>query len=175
MNDLVFRYFPEISESQGAMFSKLRPLYSEWNSRINVISRRAGGGFPGIPLAIMFPDAEFTLIDSIGKKIMVVTEISAALGLKNVIPVCSRVEDYRGSFDFIVSRAVTELSSFVRLTSGKIRQGGSGSLPGGIFYLKGGDLSHELAPFAGRYREWNINEFFGEPFFETKKVIYLPL
>lgn len=207
MNDLVFRYFPEISESQGAMFSKLRPLYSEWNSRINVISRRdfdnfeihhllhslaiarvtrfssgakildvgTGGGFPGIPLAIMFPDAEFTLIDSIGKKIKVVTEISAALGLKNVKPVCSRVEDYRGSFDFIVSRAVTELSSFVRLTSGKIRQGGSGSLPGGIFYLKGGDLSHELAPFAGRYREWNINEFFGEPFFETKKVIYLPL
>lgn len=206
MTDLLIRYFPEISESQAVLFSRLRLLYSEWNSRINVISRKdfdnfeihhllhslaiariisfkkgikildvgTGGGFPGIPLAIMFPEAEFTLIDSIRKKIVVVAEISSALELKNVIPVCARVEDHKGSYDFIVSRAVTDLSSFVRLTSGKLRHRVSGSLPAGILYLKGGELSEELAPFKGRYREWNIKEFFSEPFFETKKVIYLP-
>jgi 16S rRNA (guanine527-N7)-methyltransferase len=134
-----------------------------------------GGGFPGIPLAIMFPDSEFTLLDSIEKKIKVVTSVANELELKNVIPVRKRVEDEKGKYHFVISRAVTEFPGFVSLTAKNIDKSGTNSLRNGILYLKGGDLSVELAQFQNRAIVWNIKDFFDEPFFETKKIVYLPV
>ena len=134
-----------------------------------------GGGFPGIPLAILFPDSEFTLLDSIEKKIKVVASVAEELELKNVIPLRTRVEDEKGKYHFIISRAVTEFPRFVTITSKNIDNSGTNSLRNGILYLKGGDLSDELAQFQNRVKVWNINDFFDEPFFETKKIIYLPV
>jgi 16S rRNA (guanine527-N7)-methyltransferase len=132
-----------------------------------------GGGFPGIPLAIMFPDSEFTLLDSIEKKIKVVTSVAEELGLKNVIPSRKRVEDEKGKYHFVISRAVTEFHGFVTLTEKNIEKHGTNVLKNGILYLKGGDLSDELALFQNRIKVWNIKDFFDEPFFETKRIVYL--
>jgi 16S rRNA (guanine527-N7)-methyltransferase len=134
-----------------------------------------GGGFPGIPLAIIFPEAEFTLLDSIEKKIKVVSAVADELQLKNIIPMRKRVEEEVGKYDFIVSRAVTKFQRFADLTAKNISEKGNNSLKNGIFYLKGGDLDDELALFRNRCRVWEIKEFFEEPFFETKKIVYLPL
>jgi 16S rRNA (guanine527-N7)-methyltransferase len=134
-----------------------------------------GGGFPGIPLAILFPDSEFTLLDSIEKKINVVKSVSDELDLKNVIAVRKRAEEEKSKFHFIVSRAVTRFPDFVKLTSKNISIDGSNSLKNGIIYLKGGDLRGELLPFKGKTRVWQINEFFKESFFETKVIVYLPV
>jgi 16S rRNA (guanine527-N7)-methyltransferase len=134
-----------------------------------------GGGFPGIPLAIMFPDSVFTLLDSIEKKIKVVTSVAEELGLENVIPIRKRVEDEKGKYHFVISRAVTEFSGFVSLTAKNIDNSGTNSLRNGILYLKGGDLSDELAQFQNRTIVWNIKDLFDEPFFETKKIVYLPV
>jgi 16S rRNA (guanine527-N7)-methyltransferase len=207
MPEIIEKYFPDLTIGQKEQFSKLRPLYEEWNSRINVISRKdmdnfynhhvlhslsiaeiikfspsttildvgTGGGFPGIPLAILFPETQFTLLDSIQKKIKVVTEVAEGLKLKNVIPARARVEEYRGSYDFIISRAVTSFPDFVRLTSGRIRQGGINTLSNGILYLKGGDLTEELGPYRDKVKMWDIGQFFSESFFETKKIVYLLL
>lgn len=132
-----------------------------------------GGGFPGIPLAIMFPDAEFTLLDSIEKKIKVVTAVASELKLKNVIPVRRRAEEERGKYHFIISRAVTGFPGFVKMTLKNIDDTQINSLRNGIIYLKGGDLSSESAMFTGKLAIWNIKDFFSEPFFETKKIIHL--
>jgi 16S rRNA (guanine527-N7)-methyltransferase len=132
-----------------------------------------GGGFPGIPLAIMFPGSQFTLLDSIQKKIKVVTEVSGELGLDNVIPVCKRAETEKDKYHFIVSRAVTDFNSFVNLTAKNIDKTGTNSLRNGILYLKGGDLSFELYKYKNQVRVWDINTFFSEQFFETKKIVYL--
>lgn len=132
-----------------------------------------GGGFPGIPLAILFPDSEFTLLDSIEKKIKVVTAVAEELGLKNVIPLRKRVEEEKGKYHFIVSRAVTEFPPFVKLTAKNIDSRDNNSLGNGILYLKGGDLSQELSLFQKRVKIWEIKNFFNEPFFESKKIIYL--
>jgi 16S rRNA (guanine527-N7)-methyltransferase len=121
----------------------------------------------------MFPDAEFTLLDSIEKKIKVVRGVAGELGLDNVIPVRKRVEDEKGRYDFIVSRAVSDFKSFVQLTKKNIERNGQNSLENGILYLRGGDLSVELAIFGNRLKVWRINDFFSEPFFETKKIVYL--
>jgi 16S rRNA (guanine527-N7)-methyltransferase len=134
-----------------------------------------GGGFPGIPLAILFPDSEFTLLDSIEKKIKVVASVAEELELENVIPLRSRVEDEKGKYHFVISRAVTEFPRFVTIASKNIDNSGTNSLRNGILYLKGGDLSDELAQFQNRVKVWNINDFFDEPFFETKKIVYLPV
>ncbi|HPT22411.1 MAG TPA: 16S rRNA (guanine(527)-N(7))-methyltransferase RsmG [Bacteroidales bacterium] len=134
-----------------------------------------GGGFPGIPLAILFPDSEFTLLDSIEKKIKVVTAVTNELGLKNVIPVRKRVEEEKCRYDFVISRAVTEFPGFVSLTLKNIDRSGKNNLRNGIIYLKGGDLSIELEQFKSRVKVWNIKDFFAEPFFETKKIVYLPV
>ena len=132
-----------------------------------------GGGFPGIPLAILFPECEFTLLDSIEKKIKVVKSVAEELGLENVIPLRKRVEDETGKYHFVTGRAVMEFQKFVGLTIKNIDKHGINSLGNGIFSFKGGDLSKELALFQKSVIVWNISEFFDEPFFETKRIVYL--
>ena len=205
--DIILKYFPNITERQREQFAALLPLYEDWNSKINVISRKdmecfyehhvlhslaiakviafkpmcevldvgTGGGFPGVPLAIMFPDSRFTLVDSIGKKIKVVGDVIDQLGLTNTKALQARAESLDGEYDFVVSRAVTTLPEFVPWVKGKISRTQYHKLHNGIIYLKGGDLDAELRPFYKRIRTWEISEFFSEPWFETKKVIHLPL
>jgi 16S rRNA (guanine527-N7)-methyltransferase len=132
-----------------------------------------GGGFPGIPLAILFPESEFSLLDSIEKKIKVVRAVSAELKLVNVIPLRKRAEEEPGKYDFVVSRAVTEFPAFVKLTSKNISQKSNNSFRNGILCLKGGDLDNELGNMKDKVKTWNISEFFSEPFFETKKIVYM--
>ncbi len=134
----------------------------------------SGGGFPGIPLAILFPESTFTLVDSIGKKVAVMRGVAEALGLVNVTSLNARAEQVSGRFDYIVSRAVTDMSTFVGWVWNKIEPGRRGTLPAGILYLKGGDLTEELAATGRKYTLYGINGFFGEEFFETKKVVYVP-
>jgi 16S rRNA (guanine527-N7)-methyltransferase len=133
-----------------------------------------GGGFPGIPLAIMFPDSEFSLLDSIEKKTKVVLSVATELGLTNITVIRKRAEDEKGRYDFVVSRAVTDFRSFVKLTGKNIKSENINKLKNGILYLKGGDLSEELEPFVNKTVIWNITDFFSEPYFETKKIVYLP-
>ena len=203
---LLLKYFPELTERQREQFAALLPLYEDWNSKINVISRKdmanfyehhvlhslaiakvqpfktqadildvgTGGGFPGIPLAIMFPHSNFYLIDSIGKKVKVVQHVVASLGLKNVRTEQIRAEQVQGEFDFIVSRAVTDLSQFTQWVRGKVSDIHYHHLRNGILYLKGGDLTEELAPFKKKVHTWDISDFFEEEYFQTKKVIYMP-
>jgi 16S rRNA (guanine527-N7)-methyltransferase len=205
VSDIIFRFFPLLSDLQKDKLSQLKQIYDRWNSMINVISRKdmdnfivhhvlhslaigkiisflpgtkildvgTGGGFPGIPLAILFPDSEFTLLDSIEKKLKVVSAVAEELELNNVIPVRKRVEDEKNKYHFVVSRAVTEFQSFVKLTEKNIEKYGKNSLRNGILYLKGGELEEELAPFKNRVKIWNISDFFDEPYFETKKIVHL--
>ncbi|HZL76352.1 MAG TPA: 16S rRNA (guanine(527)-N(7))-methyltransferase RsmG [Bacteroidales bacterium] len=134
-----------------------------------------GGGFPGVPLAILFPGSEFFLLDSIGKKIKVVTEVARELDLANIVPVRKRAEEEDGKYDFVISRAVTQFRQFVKLAEKNISKTPKNSMPNGILYLKGGTLDEEIEPFIGRVKVWEIKEFFSEPFFETKKIVYLPV
>jgi len=207
MDNPVRKYFPGITGEQADKFEALMPLYLEWNSKINVISRKdienftihhllhslgiamitsfragttildagTGGGLPGIPLAIMFPDASFTLIDSIRKKTTVASAIASELDLPNVNVVCGRVEDLKGKFDFVVSRAVTAFPKFAEWTLGKINKMSTNSLDNGILYLKGGDLTEELGSFINRVKIFDLEHSFGEDFFKGKKVVYLPV
>ena len=138
-----------------------------------VLDVGTGGGFPGIPLAIMFPEVDFFLVDSIGKKIKVVEGVAAALGLKNVTAKQLRVETMKEKFDFIVSRAVTAFPAFVALTRKRIREDGFNDLPNGILYLKGGDFEEEVKNFKDKISIYNIPDFFEEEFFETKKLIFM--
>lgn len=133
-----------------------------------------GGGFPGIPLAILFPLTDFHLVDSIGKKIKIVTEVASALGLTNVKAEQARVEHLNTTYDFVVSRAVTRLKPFMGWVRYKIRKVGNNDLPNGVLYLKGGDLAEELAEVPDKYRIYELSDYFAEEFFETKKVIYVP-
>ena len=132
-----------------------------------------GGGFPGIPMAIMFPDVQFTLVDSIGKKIKVVNEVCDALGLKNVTGLHLRAEDVKGNFDFVISRAVTQMPIFINYVRNKIKKERNNKLKNGILYLKGGDLKEEMKSVKYRYKEYNLSNFFKEEFFETKKIIHV--
>jgi len=206
MINSILKYFPELSEKQINQFSLLQDLYQDWNSKINVISRKdiemlyerhvlhslaiakvisfsgadildvgTGGGFPGMPLAIMFPESRFHLVDSIGKKITVVKEIASALQLKNVSVQQIRAEQINANYDFVVSRAVTAFPEFYNWVKNKIKKQSKSTLKNGILYLKGGDLDEELKDFKSRIRIFNISEYFTESFFETKKVIYLPI
>lgn len=206
MSDIIFRYFPDLTDVQKEQIISLKPIYDKWNSMINVISRKdmdnffvhhvlhslsiarvitflpsttvldvgTGGGFPGIPLAIIFPESKFTLLDSIGKKLKVVTAVCEELEIKNVTVAHRRAEEERLKYHFIVSRAVTEFSAFVKITSKNIDKSGNNKLDNGIIYLKGGDLKEELEPFKNKVKVWDIPQFFDEPFFETKKIVYLP-
>jgi 16S rRNA (guanine527-N7)-methyltransferase len=138
-----------------------------------VLDVGTGGGFPGIPLAILFPLVDFHLVDSIGKKIKVVEEVSSALGLENVKAEQVRVEHLNTTYDFVVSRAVTRLAPFLGWVRYRIHKQGNNSLPNGVLYLKGGDLTEELAEIPDRYRIFDLDKYFDEPFFETKKVIFI--
>ncbi|MFK8283121.1 16S rRNA (guanine(527)-N(7))-methyltransferase RsmG [Capnocytophaga cynodegmi] len=202
--ECINKYFNNLTEKQISQFEKLKPVYEQWNAKINVISRKdmdsfyerhvlhslaiakivsfladsevldvgTGGGFPGVPLAILFPQTKFTLVDSIGKKIKVVEEVCKELDIKNVTAINSRVEQIDKKFDFIVSRAVTQMPEFVKWVRGKIKKSSKHSLDNGILYLKGGDLTEELASFKN-IQLYEISNFFSEEFFETKKVVYL--
>jgi len=141
----------------------------------SVLDVGTGGGFPGIPLAILFPETNFALLDSIEKKIRVVEAVADSLELNNVKTIRSRVEQERGRYDFVISRAVTEYQLFIRMVSKNVSESGNNSLDNGILYLKGGDLEKEPGILRNRTRIWNIKDFFSEPFFETKKIVYLPV
>ncbi len=147
----------------------------EFKPNTKIMDVGCGGGFPGIPLAILFPECTFYLVDSIGKKIKVVNEIANAIGLKNLKAEHKRAEEVKEKFEFIVSRAVTEFPSFYKWVQNKISNKQFNILPNGILYLKGGDLADELKPFEKRVVIYELNKYFSEEFFETKKVVYLPL
>ena len=220
-SDIMLQKFPEVTSGQMEQFRKMEALYRDWNSKINVVSRKdidelyrhhvlhslgiaayiksempdiydhmrgdgpyalaeplkildlgTGGGFPGIPLAVMFPHADFTLCDSIGKKIIVASEVSKGLELSNVTTVNARAESLPDTFDYIVSRAVTSLENFMPWVKGKYNEG--------ILYLKGGDLAEEISNAMARYRMrkgsvhvWPISTWTSDPFFETKQVIFI--
>ena len=147
----------------------------QFKSMCEILDVGTGGGFPGVPLAIMFPDARFTLIDSIGKKIKVVSDVIERVGLDNAKAMQIRAEALEGEYDFVVSRAVTTLDEFVPWVKRKISKSQYHNLRNGILYLKGGDLDAELAPFRKKVRTWDISDFFEEEYVQAKKVIYLPL
>jgi 16S rRNA (guanine527-N7)-methyltransferase len=205
--DIIFNYFPHVDERQRKQFEELKSLYSFWNEKINVISRKdidnlyvnhvlhslgiakvmefrksadihdvgTGGGFPGIPLAILFPETHFHLVDSIGKKITVVKNVADALQLKNVSAEQVRAEEINESYDFIVSRAVTRLKEFYGWIHKKAKRTSSHPLQNGILYLKGGELGEELAELRKPYTIFQLTDYFQEAFFETKKVVHVPI
>lgn len=203
---IISDYF-KLTDRQAEQFAQLDALYREWNSKINVISRKdidnlyehhvlhslsiakllpfqpgttildvgTGGGFPGIPLAILFPECQFMLIDSIGKKIKVATEVAQALGLTNVVCKQERAEEEKQKFDFVVSRAVMPLPDLVKLICKNISDKHRNAVPNGLVVLKGGDLKAEIAPFAKTVEVTPCTQWFKGEWFETKQVIYLPL
>ena len=203
----VTKYFPDLTSQQVNQFGRLGSLYEEWNTKINVISRKdieqlferhvlhslaiariiqfkngtavldvgTGGGFPGIPLAILFTETSFLLIDSIGKKIKVVSEIASALNLRNVKAEHVRVEDVHQKFDFVVSRAVTAFPRFVEMVQNNVATKSINDLPNGILYLKGGDFDEEISPYKQHIKVYNLRDFFQEDFFETKRLIHMTL
>ena len=206
--DIIRKYYPDLTPRQQEQFAAMPALYSEWNAKINVISRKdmehfmehhvlhslsiakvqpfkgmaeildvgTGGGFPGVPLAILFPEARFMLVDSVGKKIKVVQDVVRQLDLRNVRVEQARVESLRDSgFDFIVSRAVTDLPQFVGWVRGKVSNIQYHKLHNGVLYLKGGDLTAELAPLSKHVHTFNISDYFEEEYFMTKQVVHIPM
>lgn len=205
--ELINKYFPHITEEQRQRFAALDALYRDWNSKINVISRKdidnlyehhilhslgiaqiinfkpgtrvmdlgTGGGFPGIPLAIMFPEVHFHLVDSIGKKIRVCDEVRTALGLTNVTTEWTRAENLKDKYDFVVSRAVMPLADLVKLVRKNIATKTQNAMPNGLICLKGGELANEVLPMKAHTLITSLSDYFEEEFFETKKVVYVSL
>jgi len=203
---IIEKYFTDLSPEQTDRFARLGALYTFWNERINVISRKdianlylhhvlhsltiakiisfnpgsviidagTGGGFPGIPLAILFPKTHFILVDSIVKKIRVVETICHEIKLENCEVSCLRLEELKEKTDFVVCRAVTEIPKLFGWIRKNIVPGGNHSLQNGLIALKGGDLSAELNPMGTGVRVFNLGDYFAEPFFETKKLVYVP-
>lgn len=205
--EIIQKYFPNLTEEQHRQFAALYELYTDWNAKINVISRKdienlyehhvlhslgiarviqfrpgtsimdlgTGGGFPGIPLAILFPEVRFHLVDSIGKKVRVATEVANAIGLTNVTFRHARAEEEKELFDFVVSRAVMPLADLIKIIKKNISPKGTNALPNGLICLKGGELEHEAMPFKHKTTMHNLSEDFEEEFFLTKKVVYVSL
>lgn len=206
--DIIYKYFPKITEKQKEQFEKLGELYPFWNDQINVISRKdidslylkhilhslaiakfvtefapgtrildvgTGGGFPGIPLAILFPHVQFHLVDSIGKKIKVVREVAEGIGLTNVEADHIRAEQLDYKYDFIVSRAVTRLADFTPWIRNKFEKNDKNGIPNGILYLKGGDLKEEIKESRLKAEVYPLSSYFKEDFFETKHLVYVPM
>ena len=205
--EIIQKYFPELTDTQKEQFMALYDLYTDWNSKINVISRKditnlyehhvlhslgiakvinfrpgteimdlgTGGGFPGIPLAIMFPDTHFHLVDSIGKKVKVATEIASAIGLKNVTTRHCRAEEEKQLFDFVVSRAVMPLTDLLKIIRKNIKKEQNNALPNGLICLKGGELQNEVMPVKHQTLIYDLKDYFEEEFFETKKVVYVTI
>lgn len=203
----ILKYFPHLTDRQKEQFQALDALYHDWNSKINVISRKdidnlyehhvlhslgiadyirfkpgteimdlgTGGGFPGIPLAIMFPECQFHLVDSIGKKIKVCTAVAEALGLENVTTRHCRAEEEKRQFDFVVSRAVMPLMDLIKIIRKNIKKEQKNALPNGLICLKGGELDKETMPMKNHVVISPLNEVFQEEFFETKKIVYVSL
>ena len=206
-NAVLSKYFPELTTRQTRQFDALGELYADWNTKINVISRKdidylyehhilhslgiakfisftadsrvmdigTGGGFPGIPLAILFPEVSFHLIDSIGKKIKVTQAVADTVGLKNITTRHGRVEEEKAVFDFVVSRAVLTFPELVKLARKNIGKTQRNALPNGLICLKGGDLSPEIAPFGKKAMVIDLHDYFSESYFDTKKIIYIYL
>ena len=204
---MILKYFPNLSEVQQQQFAALYDLYTDWNSKINVISRKditnlyehhvlhslgiakvmqfrpettvmdlgTGGGFPGIPLAILFPETHFHLVDSIGKKVKVATEIANAIGLKNVTTRHCRAEEEKQLFDFVVSRAVMPLADLLKIIRKNIKKEQHNALPNGLICLKGGELEREVMPVKHQTLMYDLKDYFEEEFFETKKVVYVTI
>jgi 16S rRNA (guanine527-N7)-methyltransferase len=205
--DIILKYFPNLTDKQKEQFAQLLPLYQEWNSQINVVSRKdidllyerhvlhalaiakvakfnpgttildlgTGGGFPAIPLAIFFPEVQFTAVDSIGKKIKVVNEVAKALGLENIIGIHSRVEDIKTKHDYIVSRAVAELQQLISWSRKHLKSKHINIMPNGYWILKGGNLKEEIKAlrnneYVEKYPIWKLYQ---EEFFEEKYVLYV--
>ena len=198
--------WPNLTDRQAEQFAQLDALYRDWNSKINVISRKdidalythhvlhslaiarvlgfkpgttimdvgTGGGFPGIPLAILFPECQFLLVDSVQKKVRVASEVAQAIGLENVECIWERVEQEKRTFDFVVSRGVMPLPDLVKLTRKNIDRHQRNALPNGWLILKGGDLRDELRPFRSLAELTPISELFDDEWFREKYVIYLP-
>lgn len=203
----ILEYFPSLTEEQIRQFGALWDLFRDWNSKINVISRKdidnlyehhvlhslaiakalkfkpgtsvldfgTGGGFPGIPLAILFPEVSFKLIDGTGKKILVANSIAESIGLKNVYAEQKRGEDEKGKYDFVVSRAVMPLQELVKIVRKNISKNDRNSLPNGIIVLKGGKLDEEIKNYRKLVEIDEISTWFKAPWFKEKYVIYLPL
>ena len=205
--ETIKKYFPNLSEQQTEQFAALYELYTDWNSKINVISRKdienlylhhvlhslaiakyitfkpgttimdmgCGGGFPGIPLAIMFPEVQFHLVDSIGKKVRVAAEIAKSIGLKNVVTSHSRAEEIKEKYSFVVSRAVMQLPELVKICRKNISKEQKNVLPNGIICLKGGDMNNETRMFKNCREIIELTNWFDEEYFKDKKVVYVQI
>ena len=203
--EIITKYFPNITELQAEQFAQLEVLYNDWNSKINVISRKdihnlyehhvlhslgiaklinfrpdtnimdlgTGGGFPGIPLAILFPEANFHLVDSIGKKVRVAQEVATAIGLQNVRFSHARAEEIKDKYDFVVTRAVMSMVDLIKIARKNIAKEQHNALPNGIIALKGGELDGEIAAVRNIAAVWPLNDYFEEEYFETKKVVHV--
>jgi 16S rRNA (guanine527-N7)-methyltransferase len=203
--NLIIKYFPDLTSHQRHYFAQLQELYTDWNSKINVISHKdidnlyehhvlhslaiaklisfkpgtsvmdigTGGGFPGIPLAIMFPDINFYLVDSIGKKIKVVNEIIGSLGLKNAKAEQIRAEQVNQKFDFIVSRAVADLPTIYGWVKNKIKSKSYNLIQNGLICMKGGDITEETNPLKNHITIYKIENYFSEDYFKDKKLVYI--
>jgi len=204
--DIIKKYFTNLTNKQESQLAALQDLYTDWNSKINLISRKdignlyekhvlhslgiakvvrfsegtrvmdagTGGGFPGIPMAILFPDVQFLLLDSIGKKIRTAEDIARQIGLENAECRQARVEDEKQMFDFIISRALMPIADLARTARKNISRNQQNAVPNGFFFLKGGDLNEEIKPFKKLAIVYPLSDYFEEEFFKTKKVIYLP-
>ena len=203
--EIITKYFPNITELQAEQFAQLEVLYNDWNSKINVISRKdihnlyehhvlhslgiaklinfrpdtnimdlgTGGGFPGIPLAILFPEANFHLVDSIGKKVRVAQEVATAIGLKNVRFSHARAEEIKDKYDFVVTRSVMSMVDLIKIARKNIAKEQHNALPNGIIALKGGELDGEIAAVKNIAAVWPLSDYFEEEYFETKKVVHV--
>ena len=203
--EIILKYFPDRTEAQMQQFASLYYLYTDWNAKRNVISRKdienlyehhvlhslgiakvirfapgtrimdlgTGGGFPGIPLAILFPEVKFHLVDSIGKKVRVATEVANSIGLKNVTFRHARAEEEKQLFDFVVSRAVMPLADLLKIIRKNIASEQHNAMPNGLICLKGGELANEAMPFKNKTMKYDLKDYFVEDFFETKKVVYV--